>query len=127
MASLGSLNLDTSYDLGILFRKYINNTEIDAPSEKKFGIIIRDAYSTKPIPKKSAETILTKLLTIKGKEVVSAINPLAIINGKIIFSLKFKLRTIASTIGVSMRAAPSFANKAATTAPRKIGRASGRA
>src|SRR5690625_6794934 len=65
-------------------------------------------------------SILTKLLTIKGKEVVSAINPLAIINGKIIFSLKFKLRTIASTIGVSMRAAPSFANKAATTAPRRL-------
>ena len=83
------------------------------------GTIIRDAYSTNPIPKKSAETILTKLLTTNGNEVVSAIKPLAIINGKIIFSLKFKFRTIASTIGVSIRAAPSFANKAATTAPKK--------
>src|SRR5699024_3945880 len=94
------------------------NLVIVALREKKFGIIIRDAYSTKPIPKKSAETILTKLLTIKGKEVVSAINPLAIINAKIIFSLKFKLRTIASTIGVSVNAAPSIANKAATIAPK---------
>src|SRR5690625_127208 len=118
MASLGSLNLDTSYDLGILFRKYINNTVIVAAREKKFGIIIRDAYSTKPIPKKSAETILTKLLTTNGKEVVSAMNPLAIMNGKIIFSLKFKLRTIARTMGVSINAAPSFANKAATIAPK---------
>ena len=37
--------------------------------------------------KKSADTMLTKLLTTNGSDVVSAINPLAIINGKIIFSL----------------------------------------
>ena len=84
-------------------------------SEQSFEMHIQ----TNPIPKKSAETILTKLLTTNGNEVVSAIKPLAIINGKIIFSLKFKFRTIASTIGVSISAAPSFANKAATTAPRK--------
>src|SRR5699024_3066139 len=101
-----------------LTRRSSDLTVIVAASEKRLGIIILDAYSTKPISKKSAETILTKLLTIKGKEVVSAINPLAIINGKIIFSLKFKLRTIASTIGVSINAAPSFANKADTIAPK---------
>ena len=72
--------------------------------------------------KKSADTILTKLLTTNGNDVVSAINPLAIINGKIIFSLKFKLRTIASTIGVKIRAAPSLANNAATTAPKILHR-----
>src|SRR5699024_4380015 len=91
-----------------------------ATSEKRFGIIILAAYSTKPIPKKYDETILTKLLTIKGKEVVSAIKPLAIIKGKTIFSVKFKWRTIASTIGVNISAAPSFANKAATTAPKTL-------
>src|SRR5699024_11862330 len=80
-------------------------------SENRFGMIILEAYSTNPIPKKSAETILTKLLTMKGREVVSAINPLAMIKGKIIFSMKFRLRTMASTIGVSINAAPSFAKK----------------
>ena len=70
--------------------------------------------------KKSAETIFTKLLTINGKLVVSAINPLAIINGKIIFSLNLRFRTIARTIGVKIKAAPSFANKAATPAPNKL-------
>lgn len=49
--------------------------------ENKFGMIIRLAYSVNPIPKKSAETILTKLLTTSGSEVVSAINPLAMMKG----------------------------------------------
>src|SRR5699024_9962232 len=95
-----------------------NNTKIVAINEKILGIIILEAYSIKPILKKSADTILTKLLTTKGSDVVSAINPLAIINGKIIFSLKFKLRTIARTIGVRINAAPSFAKRAATIAPK---------
>src|SRR5699024_6661085 len=95
-----------------------NNTRIVATSENKFGIIILEAYSTNPISKKSADTIFTKLLTTNGKDVVSAINPLAIMNGNTIFSLKFKLRTIASTIGVSINAAPSLAKKAATIAPK---------
>src|SRR5699024_9099310 len=102
MAAFGSFNFATSYVFGILFLKSINKTIIVATSEKRLRIIIRAAYSTKPIPKKSAETILTKLLTIKGKEVVSAIKPLAIIKGKTIFSVKFKWRTIASTIGVNI-------------------------
>ena len=59
--------------------------------------------------------MFTKLLTIRGKEVVSAINPLAMINGNTIFSLKFKERTIARTIGVKINAAPSLAKKAATS------------
>src|SRR5699024_1636176 len=93
-------------------------TVIVATSEKKLGINILVAYSTKPIPKKSAETILTRLLTTKGKEVVSAIKPLAMMKGKIIFSLKFKLRTIARTIGVKINAAPSLAKKEATNATK---------
>src|SRR5699024_1463325 len=111
-------NFATSYVFGILFLKYINKTIMVATREKRFGIIIRAANSTKPIPKKSAETILTKLLTIKNKEVVTEIKPVVIIKGKTIFSVKFKWRTIASTIGVNISAAPSFANKAATTAPK---------
>src|SRR5690625_3455244 len=153
----------------MFFRKYINKTVIVATKENRLGINNRKAYSTNPIPKKSAETMLTKLLTINGSEVVhainqlaiikiknqitiniykthstnpipkkshetkltklltingsevvSAINPLAIIKGKIIFSLKFKCRTMASTIGVSINAAPSFAKKAATIAPKTL-------
>src|SRR5699024_3029769 len=102
----------------MLFRKYINYSIMVAANENRFGIIILEAYSTKPIPMKSAETILTKLLTINGREVVSAIKPLAIINGKIIFYMKFRFRTIESTFGVSINAAPSLAKKAATMAPR---------
>ena len=100
MASTGCFNLDNSYVCGMLFQKYINKTVIVAINENKLGMIILEAYSTNPMSKKSADTMLTKLLTTNGSEVVSAINPLAIMNGKIIFSLKFKLRTIASTIGV---------------------------
>ena len=85
-------------------------------------MIILVAYSTKPISKKSAETIFTKLLTISGSDVVSAINPEAIINGKIIFSSNFNARTMASTIGVRISAAPSFANSAATIAPNIVTR-----
>src|SRR5690625_6140299 len=74
----------------MFFRKYINKTVIVATKENRLGINIRKAYSTNPISKKSAETMLTKLLTINGSEVVSAINPLAIIKGNIIFSLDRK-------------------------------------
>lgn len=80
-----------------------------APKENKVGINIRPAYSIKVSPKKSADTIFTKLLTTRGKDVVSAINPLAMMNGKTFFSSKFSARTIASTIGVRMSAAPSLA------------------
>src|SRR5690625_6231733 len=104
----------------MFFRKYINKTVIVATKENRLGINIRKAYSTKPIPKKSAETMLTKLLTINGREVVSAINPLAIIKGKIIFSLKFKYRTMASTIGESSNAVRSFAQKEVKIAPKTL-------
>src|SRR5690606_22881324 len=104
------------------FRKYRYSTSILAAMLNKFGTAIRMAYSVNPMPKKSAETILTKLLTTKGRDAVSAINPQAMINGKIMASLNFKARTIASTIGVKINAAPSFANKAATTAPNMMTR-----
>ena len=90
-----------------------------AANEKKFGMIIREANSANPIQKKSAETIFTKLLTTSGSEVVSAMNPLAIINGNTIFSLRLRFRTMANTMGVKISAAPSFANNAATIAPSK--------
>src|SRR5690625_3617835 len=104
----------------MFFRKYINKTVIVATKENRLGINIRKAYSTNPIPKKSAETMLTKLLTINGSEVVYAIKPLAKIKRKIIYTLKIKRRTMASTIGVSINAAPSFAKKAATIAPKTL-------
>ena len=63
--------------------------------------------------------ILTKLLTIKGKDVVSAIKPLAIINGNMALT-KTYIFTIANTMGVKIKAAPSFAKKAATTAPNNM-------
>ncbi len=59
-------------------------------------------------------------IIISGREAVSEINPLAIINGKIISSSNFNARTIANTIGVKIRAAPSFAKKADTAAPSKM-------
>ncbi|MNF98737.1 hypothetical protein D3C84_816080 [compost metagenome] len=81
---------------------------------------MRLAYSANPTPKKSDDTIFTRLLTTSGREAVSEIKPLAIINGKIMRSSNLRARTIARTIGVSMRAAPSFAKNAATAAPSKI-------
>src|SRR5699024_2324394 len=58
--------------------------------------------------------------TMSGNDVESAIKPLAIINGNIAFLSNPKLRTIAKTIGVSIKAAPSFAKKAATTEPNSM-------
>src|SRR5699024_12405344 len=102
--------------LGILYIKYSNNTKKVATSENKYGIIILEANSTNPISRKSVDMIFTKLLTTNGKDVVSAINPLAIINATTIFSLKFKLKTIASTMGVTIKAAQTLAKKSATIA-----------
>lgn len=56
-----------------------------APKENKVGNNIRPAYSIKVSPKKSADTIFTKLLTTSGNDVVSAINPLAMMNGNTFF------------------------------------------
>ncbi|MNP41365.1 hypothetical protein D3C76_1350630 [compost metagenome] len=84
------------------------------------GTTMRTAYSTKVIPKKSADTMLTRLLTTSGNDVVSAINPLAITKASTIRSSNFNARTIASTIGVRISAAPSFANKADTAAPNRM-------
>ncbi|MOA43595.1 hypothetical protein D3C78_1657630 [compost metagenome] len=64
--------------------------------------------------------MFTRLLTTSGNEVVSAIKPLAIMNGNTFFSSKFSALTIASTIGVRISAAPSFAKKAETNAPRTM-------
>src|SRR5690625_4787893 len=106
-----------SYVFGILFLKNKYKIVILAISANIFGTTICFAYSVNPIPKKSADTILTKLLTTNGKDVVSAINPLAIIKGKTIFSSQFNALTIAKTIGVKIIAAPSLAKRAATKAP----------
>lgn len=64
--------------------------------------------------------MFTKLLTTSGSDVVSAINPLAIIKGNTIFSLKCNALTMAKTMGVKISAAPSFANRAMTIAPRMV-------
>ena len=56
--------------------------------------------------------------TINGNDVVSAIKPQAIMNGKTCFLLNLRCLTIARTIGVSIKAAPSLANKAAINAPK---------
>lgn len=119
MASTGFCKSSRLYFLGMLLRKYKYKTTILAKSENRSGTIIRDANSEKRIPKKSADTMLTKLLTTRGHDVVSAMNPLAIIKGKTILSSNLSARTMASTIGVRIKAAPSFANNAATTVPRR--------
>ncbi|MNN44004.1 hypothetical protein D3C81_1582720 [compost metagenome] len=120
IASSGFFSWELSNFTGMLLRKKKYRTRILAPKENKVGISIRPAYSIKVIPKKSADTILTRLLTTSGKEVVSAMNPLAIMNGKTFFSSKLSARTIASTIGVKMSAAPSLAKNADTIAPSMV-------
>ncbi|MNI23763.1 hypothetical protein D3C73_773630 [compost metagenome] len=120
MASSGFFSCELSKFLGMLFLNKRYRTRILAPKENRVGISIRPAYSIKVTPKKSADTIFTRLLTTSGNEVVSAMNPPAMMNGKTFFSSKFSARTIASTIGVRMSAAPSLAKNAATTAPRSV-------
>ena len=80
---------------------------------------ITDAYSVKPSPKKSAETMLTRLDTISGRLAVSAINPAAMTNASVVPLLKPNASSMAITIGVRINAAPSLANSAATAAPSK--------
>lgn len=58
--------------------------------------------------------------TIKGKDVVSETKPQAIINGKIMLVLKPKCLTITNIMGGKIKAAPSFAKKAATTVPNNM-------
>ena len=81
---------------------------------------ITEAYSVNPILKKSAETILTKFETIKGKLAVSAINPAAITKANVVPLLNPRASNIAITMGVKISAAPSLANSAATDAPSRI-------
>ena len=117
IAKAGSLSLVTSYCLGISLRKnQCNITSVAIIAAISTGTII-DAYSVKPILKKSAETILTRLETISGKLAVSAIKPAAITNANVVPLLKPSASNIAITIGVNINAAPSLANKAATVAP----------
>mgnify|MGYP006910911424 CR=1 FL=1 len=62
--------------------------------------------------------MFTKLLMVKGREVVSAIKPQPMINGKITRLLAFNVRMMANTIGVKMSAPPSLAKKALINALR---------
>src|SRR5699024_6194768 len=107
IASLGSLMFTALNVFGIDFLKYNHKTRILAINENILVIIILLKYSINPITKKTAETILTKLLTMSRNDVESAIKPLAIKKGNNAFLSNPKLRTIAKTIGVSIKAAPS--------------------
>src|SRR5690625_5607340 len=98
-----------SYSFGILFMKNKYKTEILAISANIFGTIMCFAYSLNPIPKKSAETMFTKLLTTNGKDVVSAIKPLAIIKGNTIFSSNLSALDRKSTRLNSSHVAISYA------------------
>jgi hypothetical protein len=71
----------------------------------------------KPILKKSAETIFTRLETISGRLAVSAINPAAMTNASVAAGEKPSATSMAITMGVRIRAAPSLANRAETAAP----------
>ena len=79
-----------------------------------------EAYCVKPRPKKSAETMLTRLETISGRLAVSAINPAAMTKASVVPLLKPSANSMAITMGVRISAAPSLANNAATAAPSKI-------
>ncbi|CAH5084522.1 Uncharacterised protein [Klebsiella pneumoniae] len=81
---------------------------------------ITEAYSLKPMAKKSAETIFTRFDTTSGRLAVSAINPAAMTKASIVPLLNPSARSMAITIGVRISAAPSLANSAATAAPSRI-------
>ncbi|MNP19684.1 hypothetical protein D3C76_1122240 [compost metagenome] len=70
--------------------------------------------------KKSAETIFTRFDTISGRLAVSAINPAAITKASVAWGLKPSASSMAITMGVRIKAAPSLANSAATVAPSRI-------
>ena len=69
------------------------------------------------MPKKSADTMLTRLDTTIGRLVVSAMNPVAITNANAALGWNFRASSIWNTMGVRISAAPSLANSAAIAAP----------
>ncbi|MPN19502.1 hypothetical protein SDC9_166873 [bioreactor metagenome] len=101
-----------------LRKKRCSMTRVAAIAATSTGIIT-EAYCVKPRPKKSAETIFTRLETISGRLAVSAINPAAMTNANVVPRLNPSASSIAITIGVRISAAPSLANNAATAAPSK--------
>ncbi len=78
---------------------------------------ITEAYSWKPILKKSAETMFTRFDTISGRLAVSAMNPAAMTNARVAAGEKPRATSMAITMGVRISAAPSLANNADTAAP----------
>src|SRR3546814_17895994 len=86
------------------------------------------AYRAKLISKKSAVTILTRLDTMSGRLAVSAIKPAAMTKASVAAGLKPNANSMAMTMGVQIKAAPTLAQNADTAAPSntisaKIGRA----
>ena len=63
--------------------------------------------------------MFTRLETINGKLAVSAIKPAAMTNASVAAGEKPSAASMAITIGVSISAAPSLANRADTAAPSK--------
>ena len=64
--------------------------------------------------------ILTKLLTIKGKDVVSAIKPLAIINGNMARLLKPIFLPLLIQWALRLKLRHHLRKNAATTAPNNM-------
>ena len=69
------------------------------------------------MPKKSLDTMLTRLDTTSGRLATSAMKPAAITKASVAAGLKPSASSMAITMGVRMSAAPSLANSAATQAP----------
>ncbi len=69
------------------------------------------------MPKKSAETMLTRLDTTSGRLPVSAMNPVAMTKPSVAFGEKRSASMICMTMGVRIKAAPSLAKTAAIAAP----------
>src|SRR5690625_7335554 len=106
--------------VGISFRYTRYKTSRLDSIAKIFGTTIRLAYSPNPTPKKSADTMFTRLLTTSGVDAVSAMKPQAMMNGRIILSLILRARTMARTIVVRISADPSFAKNYYTTDTRSV-------
>ena len=100
-----------------MLRKNSSSTASVDATAIRFTGTITEAYSPKPMPKKSADTMLTRLETISAMLPVSAMKPAAMTKASEAPGPKPSASSISMTMGVRISAAPSLANSAETTAP----------
>ena len=82
MASRGAFSVGSKWR-GMSLRKNHQSMPRVAAMLARFTGHITEAYSPKPIPKKSAETMFTRFDTTSGRLAVSAMNPAAMTNARV--------------------------------------------